>query len=159
MAATVTWYEYNGAGADETENISNLNLGAVDSANLVPADNPVVAGQNSFFKMIKVGFSGSFTKVSNFKLWKSAGAYKTGEQMRFIGTLETYTQPDQVSILSTFAAGEIPTSEPGSSNVGPAEITTEGNKTNYMALQALTTGATEAGAANTKTITFQYDEI
>ena len=44
MAATVQINEFNGAGETKTANITNSNMGSVDSVNLVAADNPIVPG-------------------------------------------------------------------------------------------------------------------
>lgn len=163
MTANFYWDEYNGAGESKTANISNINFGSVDSANLTPVDNPIVASENSFGKYIKAAFSGSFTRVENFKLWKSAGAYVTGESCQFSGSM-AYAQP------SAADAGDpaIPASEPGANNVGidgdvdgqidgPSD---DGNSkdTDYMRFQLLTTGATPSGPVNQKTFLFQYDE-
>jgi hypothetical protein len=163
MTANFYWDEYNGAGETKTANISNLNFGSVDSPNLVPADYPIKASENSYGKYIKGAFSGSFTRVENFKLWKSAGNYVTGESCQFSGSV-SYAQP----AATDYGDPTVPTSEPGSPNVGisgdvdghidgPAD---DGNSkdTDYMRFQLLTTGSTPSGPVNQKTFTFQYDE-
>lgn len=163
MAASYTWNEYNGAGEVETVGISNLNFGSVDSANLTPVDNPIVAGQNSYGKYIDGAFSGSFTRIDNIKFWKASGSYVSGESCQFSGSV-SYAQP----VATDYGDPAVPTSEPANPNVGidgdvdgnidgPAD---DGNSmnTDHMRVQLLTTVATPGGPVNQKTFVLQYDE-
>ena len=45
MSATLNWKESNLVGEVETA-ITNINFGNVDEPNIVPADDPVIIGQN-----------------------------------------------------------------------------------------------------------------
>ena len=172
MAATVTWYEFNGAntpGNSVGSQATNINFGNSDVVNLTPASSPIQAGSNSYFKQIVANFSGSYTQISNLKLYKSAGDYVSGESLQFSGSVV-------VSAPATADQSDaaIPTSLPGSANVAPAGLTTagvlplagesesspgyySGSRTSLTRFQLLTTGATPAGAVNQKTFTLSYD--
>lgn len=164
MAASYTWNEYNGAGEVETVGISNLNFGSVDSANLTPVDDPIVAGQNSYGKYIAGAFSGSFTRINNIKFWKASGSYVAGESCQFSGSV-SYAQP----VATDYGDLAVPTSEPANPNVGVSGGDVDGNidgpaddgnskDTDYMRVQLLTTVATPGGSVNQKTFVLQYDE-
>lgn len=159
MPAVYEWSESNGVGEVVTDAISNLNFGSVDSPNLVAVDNPIVAGNNSFEKYIRAKFSGAFTEISNMLFWKSAGALKTGESIK-VAANQVYAQP--ISSTSTKATSDIPESQGTALSIqaadGSATITTLGY-TKYAVLQLQTTTSTPAGSVNTKTFTYQYDEV
>ncbi len=158
MSATHQWSESNGAGEVVTDGISDANFGSTDAANLTPASYPVVSGENSFHKCFRSKFSSTFTEISNMKIWKSAGAYVTGEALKYKEST-SYIQP---SASALGGSSDIPVTEPGSQNVlsaaGTATITSAGY-TEYMLMQIQSTGSTPAGAGNTKTLMFQYDEM
>ena len=161
MAASFQWSESNGAGESVTDGIANLNFGSNDSANIVTTTYPVTAGQNSFEKYIRAKFGGTFTEISNMKLWKSGGAYITGESIKAIAN-QTYTAP--VSSTSVKAVSDVPESEGTALSVQSTEgdtskLTVSGTYTKYLVLQLQTTTSTPAGAVNQKTFTFQYDEV
>jgi len=160
MAGTFGWRELNGASST-VSTPTDLNLGSDDSTDLVATTYPITAGGNSYEKYVVGNFTGTFTKIDNIKFWKSAGAYVTGETMDWRGTTGAYTQP--VNTTSAVAITAIPTSEPAVANVGIGGATT-GNfsaagTTNYIVMQSHVSTAASAGATNTKTFTFQYDEV
>ena len=120
MAVTVYWVEYiTGESPGTTQHnlgvgtawvfpeihtvisASNLNFGNVSSRDLNPAEtgNPVAAGSNSFSKYFRLQWSGSFTQISNAKIWKSEGTYVTGEFVWFSGNVD-FTAPSISAILS-----------------------------------------------------------
>lgn len=158
MSASFQWSESNGSEETVTDDISNVNFGSDDSPNLDPATYPIVAGENSFQKYIRAKFTDVVGEITNMKFWKSAGDYKTGEEI--IGSANaTYEQPTTTKATTDSA---VPT-EVGSAwditstEDDPTKITTDGY-TKYMRLQLTTTSSTPSGAVNTKTFTFQYDE-
>jgi len=157
MSATHEWSESSGVGEVVTDSISTVNFGSVDATDLTPATDPILASENSFHKAIRCKFSSTFTEISNMKIWKSAGAYVTGETLKYKEST-SYVQPVETALSS---ATDIPVAEPGSQNVlsaaGTSTITSAGY-TEYMLMQLQTTGSTPAGAVNQKTLTFQYDE-
>jgi len=161
MAAIFQWCEANGSGATVTDGITNLNMGDVDAPNLVTSTYPIVAGENSYEKFIKAKFTSTFTEISNMKFWKSAGALKTGETVKANLVLPaSYSQP--VKTTSSQATTDVPESLGAAlavrSAADTATITATGY-TEYICMQLRTTGSTPAGAVNTKTYTFQYDEV
>ena len=160
MAATFQWSESNGVGETVTDGISNLNFGDTDAVNLVTTSFPIVAGDNGYEKYLRAKFSGTFTEISNMKLWKSAGAYVTGEAIKAAAN-QAYIQP--VKTTSAIATVDIPIVEGSALSIeesgGVTGLITAPGYTKYIALQLQTTVSTPAGAVNTKTFTFQYDEI
>lgn len=159
MAATYEWSESNLVGEVVQDNIANLNFGDIDDHELTPATYPVVAGTNAYEKYIRAKFSSTFTEISNMKFWKSAGEYKTGEDIHAAENV-AYAQP--VKTTSSVATVTIPITEGTALHIhsaaGTDTITAPGY-TKYICLQLQTTGSTPAGAVNQKTFTFQYDEI
>lgn len=178
MAVTVYWVEYNGSYHDSSLGsalASSINFGSTDVANLTPASYPIAAGSHSFAKYIKVHFSGSFTQISNAKLWKSNGAYVTGESIKFSGNyIKGFTAPSATALpaVSGNAVPDIATSSPGSANVCLPDLTTDilkqedyvstpgyasGAYSSMMVFQLQTTSSTPAGPVNQKTISLTYD--
>ncbi len=164
MAATFAIHESNGAG-ETTTVASNLNFGSADQANLEPASYPITAGDRSYEKWVRLYFSGTFNKIENIKIWKSAGDYVTGEGI--VTNLTTtgysaasYTTP--TSATSTVATYTMPTSDPGSANLGiggslTGSLTAAGYS-DYWVLQMTTSTSSPPGNVNQKTFTIQYDE-
>lgn len=163
MSAVHEWSESNGAGESITDSISNINFGSVDSPNLTPVSNKITAGENSFEKYLRCKFTGTFTEISNMKFWKSAGTYKTGEDIKAAAN-QTYAQP--VSTTSAKATVTVPITEGGALSIESAEgdptiiygASGVSGYTGYIVLQLQSTIALVAGAVNQKTFTFQYDE-
>ena len=170
MALTVTWIEWHGSdtpGSTVGEATTNINLGDADTVDLTPASSPVKAGEYSYFKQGKFNFSGSMTQVDNVRVFKSAGTYKTEEVLEFSGGIAVGTPS-----TSNQSWAAIPTSLPGSANVILPNTTdgvlqqadqesspgyTSGSRTGLVGLQLETTGNTETGATNQKTISVTYD--
>jgi hypothetical protein len=171
MAVTITWIEWNSSdtpGNNVGTAASNLNLGNTDARDLTPASYPIAAGSLSYHKNIKINVSGSYTQISNGKLYKSAGAYVTEEIMTFSGSKAWVTPATDDT-----ADPDIPTSLP-SANVILSGGTTDGilprngesesspgyysgSRTDLVNFQLETGSSTPAGAVNTKTISFTYD--
>ena len=167
MTATIEILEYNTSSGNESVDITNLNFGNVDSINIVAASHPIIAGQNSFEKWLKMSFASIDNKIDNLKVWKESGVYKTAELVKYnipTGTAETFATPTETT--SIVATTTIPTSVPGTSNISingtvndATGLTTTGiTKSDYVVLQLQTGSTTEAGDVNQKVIRFQYDE-
>ena len=161
VAATFSWQESNGA-SETVSTPTNLNFGSTDATDLTPLSYPITAGNNSYEKYVRAKFTGTFSKIDNIQFWKSAGAYVTGESIKWSGTTTSYTQP--TASTSSVATASVPTSDPGTANVSiggslSGSITTSGGMTDYIVLQLQTTTSTPAGAVNTKTFTLTYDEV
>jgi hypothetical protein len=162
MAATHQWSESNGVGEDITDGILNINFGSDDSPNLNTLTYPVTVGENSFSKYIRCKFTDSYTDISNMKFWLSIVTYKTGELIKASANA-TYGTPSKTSTGDS----TIPTTEGTALAINSAEGANHieygasgvSGYTGYVRLQTQTTGSTPAGAGNTKTFTFQYDEV
>lgn len=166
MAATVRINEYNGAGATETTNIGDTDMGSVDQANLDPVANPIVPGANAFEKWQKfqVTAMGGSSKIHNLKVWRTgalggAAVHKTNARTTAYGGAETYSTP--TANTSTKATQTMPSSEPGSANLGiggalAGELTAAGYS-DYLVQQMQTNAGDVAGS--TSTLNYQYDEV
>lgn len=163
MPASFQFSESNGSGPTPTDGITNLNFGSIDDKEIVPASHPVVAGNNSYEKNIRIKFTGSWTEISNMKFWKYSGDYVTDEIIK-ANEVTTYVQP--VETTSTRAVDAIPIVV-GSAIVihsyEGADTITYGSGVSgysrYICLQLQTTSSTPAGSVNQKTFRFQYDEV
>lgn len=160
MSATFAFSESNGVGEVVTDSIANINFGNNDSAALVPSAYPIVAGNNSYEKYIRIKFGGVFSQISNVKFWKSAGVYKTGEGIMAAAN-QAYVQP--VNTTSAVAISLIPdvigSALAIQSTEGAPTLFTVAGYSKYIVMQLQSTSSTPAGAVNTKTLTVQYDEI
>jgi len=159
MSASFQFSEANGAGETVTDGIGNLNFGSIDLHELTPGTYPIVAGNNSYEKYLKCHLYGTFTTISNMKFWKSVGALKTGEAIK---ATEATAYATPVATASAVAVDDVPTGVGSAIAVhsfgGTTTITAPGY-TRYICLQLQTTSSTPPGALNTKTFTFQYDEV
>ena len=159
-AATFAWEEFT-QNATDTSAPTNLNFGSTNSVDLAPSTYPITAGTYSYEKWIKAAFSGSFTRIENVLLWKSSGDYVTGEGVTYTGQTAAFATP--TNSVSTEADTAIPTSEPGTANVGigaglSGSLEAAGS-TAFMVLQSTIDTTASAGLTNTKTLTLQYDEV
>ena len=162
--ATVRINEANGAGQTVTTNITNSNMGSIDAAALDPVANPIVAGQNSFEKWqrIEVVSMDGTSAVRNLKIWRTGAlganaTHLTNARTTSYGGAPTYATPTQSA--STVATQTMPTSEPGTANLGiggslTGAIVAPGSS-DYLVHQIQTTGAATAGT--TTTLNYQYD--
>ena len=165
MSATVEIDEANGAGETLTHNPANSNMGSVDAAALVAADNPIVPGENSFEKWQKIHVTamGGSSKIDNLKVWRTtalggAAVHLTNAREATYGGAETFAQP--VATTSTPATQTMPTTEPTGANLGIAgslsgSLTGVGSS-DYLVHQIQTNVADVVGAATT--MHYQYDE-
>lgn len=174
------------ASAHSITAATNLNLGNTSARDLTPSSFPIAAGSNSFHKVLSLQFSGSFTQLSNAKIWKSAGAYVTDEFIQFSGNIE-YSAPATADVSDA----NIPTAQPSTNNVGldfrgtasgqsrvggvaPDEPATgrvlphedetasspgsfSGSRSCLIRFQLVTSASTPAGPVNQKTISLTYD--
>lgn len=166
MAATVEIDEYNGASAGTvTHNITNTNMGSVDSVNLDPVANPVTPGQNTFEKWQKIHVTamGGSSKIDNLKVWRTgalggAATHLTNARTSSYGGAATGTTP--TASTSSIATQTMPTSTPGSANLGISgalngSLTATGSS-DFLVHQIQTNAADTAGS--TSTMNYQYDE-
>lgn len=166
MAATVRIDESNGAGETITNGISNSNFGSNDSANLTAATYPITAGNNSYEKWqkLEVTAMGGSSAVKDIKVWytgtlSGSDTFKTNARTSSYGGAATYATP--VATASSIATQTMPTSAPGSANLGIAgslsgQLNATG-KSDYLVMQIGVNAATTAGA--TLTINWRYTEV
>lgn len=166
MAATVQINEYNGAGETKTANITNTNMGSVDSANLDPVANPITPGNNSFEKWQKVEVTnmGGSSEIDTLKVWRDgalggSASHVTNARESSYGGAETYAQPTDST--STVATQAMPTGSPSGANLGiggslSGSFTTTG-ESDYLIHQIQTDASDTAGS--TSTLKFSYREI
>lgn len=177
MAAIVVLAETNGpaASSSETLDISNVNLGSTDAAELTPSSYPITAQADghSYEKWLRLYVSdlGVSTQVDNIKVWLSnlGGGWKTGEGMstslRESGySAESYPTAGPVQTDSPDADQVMPETEPSGANAGiggalAGQITSAPAYSDWMVFQLDVTASTPAGAVNQKTFTFQWDEM
>lgn len=162
MAAVFVFSESNTISEVVTDNIANLNFGSNDSKEIVTSSYPVIAGESSFEKYLRAKFTSTYTEISNMKFWKSAGALVTGEVIKAAANVSFVTpsataNADSAIPTSLGAALSIQSMEGNATIVYGASGVSGYSK--YIRLQADTTIASPAGAANQKTFTFQYDEV
>ncbi len=165
MAVTLEIDEANGAGETLTHNITDSDMGSVDSANLDPVANPVVAGARTFIKYQKMHVTamGGSSKVDNLKVWRtgalggSATHVTNARTSSYAGAL-AYATPTQSAVTNVDQT--MPTSVPSSANLGiggslTGSLTATGSS-DYLGHQIITNGADTAGS--TSTLNYQYDE-
>lgn len=166
MAATVTISESNGAGETITASITNTNMGSTDAVNLVAADYPIVAGQNSYEKYQRfcVSNMGGSSKIKTLKVWRTtalSGSDTHKTNARESGYVQkSYATP--VATTSTQATQTMPTSVPSGANLGiggslTGEITSATSYSDYLVHQLQTDAATTAGTSCT--MNYSYDEV
>jgi hypothetical protein len=170
MAAVVEICEANGVGETISHNIANINFGSNDSSALTPATYPITVGQNSFLKYVRIHWtSGTANKLDNFRVWKSAGAYVTGEGIQCNLETSAYSEEAYATpVATTYTHNTMPVADPGAPNIGiggslSGSLTAGGaigdtTASDYIKMQLQTTGSSPAGNVNQKTFTFQYDE-
>ena len=167
MAATVEVDEQNGKSGSPTltHNIGNSNMGSGDASNLDPTSNPIAPGENSYEKwqLIHVTDMGTSSKISNLQVWRTGalGAnaiHLTNARTENYGGAASYSTPS--ATISGVATQHMPTSSPGSANLGiggslTGTLTSPGYS-DFLVHQIQT--ATSALSGSTTTINYQYDE-
>lgn len=161
MTATVSLIEYLGS-ATTTATATVWDLGSTLAANLDEDTYPVSTGNYSYSKCFKLSFGGTFTSVSQIKVYKSDGAYVTGEVVNF-GVSSTYHVPTGGSYQDSVGTAAIATSLPSTANITIGNslggtITDTENTSDYIFLQASLTTQATAQDVNQKTLTVTYAE-
>jgi len=166
MAVTTITKIRTGAPAGTTATITNLNFGNTDTSIVTVTDFPITAGENSIEKYVFLNFTGVGNKVDNIQVWKSAGAYVSGESIfssaATVGVYSQETYATPIAVTSTKATVTMPTADPTVANLGinaytTCELTTDGDS-DYWVMQLQTTAGISSGDVNTKTFTIQWDE-
>ncbi|MFH0805980.1 MAG: hypothetical protein V1901_03845 [Patescibacteria group bacterium] len=161
MASTHVFSESNGAGENITDGISNINMGSIDTPNLVPGAYLVAVGTNSFCKYIRSKFTGVWTEISNMKFWKSSGALVAGETVKASANA-TYTTPSEVDTGDSNCPTDVGTALAINSAEGATTIIYDApgvsGYSGYVRLQIQSTVETPSGQGNQKEYIFQFDE-
>lgn len=156
MVATFEWREYT--TSIEYGVPTSLNFGSFNIVDLSPLQYPVLAGENSYSKVLVARFTTISDKVFNVKIWKSSGEYVDGEAVKF-KCVAVYEVPSETDIVGA----DIPTEQPQTNNVSiggslSGELLTDG-QTDYIVLQKQIAATASPGVTNTLIFTVQYDEI
>ena len=166
MSAIIEICESNTASETVTHDISNSNMGNVDSANLNPISNPVIPGNNTYEKWQRfhVTDMGGSSAIKNLKVWRTsalggAAVHLTNARESSYGGAVTYTAPTVNN--SSIATQTMPTSEPSGANLGiggslTGSLTTVGYS-DYLVHQIQTNANDIEGS--TSTLNYQYDEV
>lgn len=166
MPVTMQINEYNGVGETKTANITNSNMGSIDSVNLDAVANPIVAGDNSYEKCqtFEITAMGGSSEVNTLKIWRTGAlganaTHDTNARESAYTEQATYVQP--IATTSTIATQAMPTTEPTGANLGIAGALsgalTGVGESDRLYHQIQTTGAATAGS--TTTMNYQYDEV
>ena len=160
MASTVTFIEYLNSETS-TATPTQLDMVSTVAANATRATYPVSVGNYSQTKVFKVRFDGTFTNISQIKLYKSDGDYVTGETMAY-GVSSTYHTPTGGGYVDSVATTAVPTSLPSTANItigGSLGGTITGSgATDFIYLQSSVTIQAINSTANNKTLTFTWTE-
>lgn len=165
FAATVEIDEANTVSETLTHGITDTDMGTTDAANMDPVANPVTPGNNTYEKWQKfhVTAMGGSSKIDNLKVWRTgalggSATHKTNARTSSYGGAPSFATP--VATVSAVATQTMPTSAPGSANLGiggslSGSLTATGSS-DYLVHQIQTNAADTAGS--TSTMNYQYDE-
>lgn len=178
MAATFTWQGCDETGGDTVTPTpfdigasgSSINMSQSRTWATSVASSPIPAGQCSIERYIRAKFTGSFSSISDVKIWRSdANTLTTGVSLKAGGLADTLGVAWAVPSTTDNADAAIPTSEPGALNCtvdssgatryAPALVAADPR---WIRLQVETTGSTPAGnisdGSPQVTITAKYTE-
>lgn len=178
--------ESNGAVETVTDGITNINFGSADTPNMVANNHQIIKGLQSYAKWIRFKLvTNNNTSDSVIVVYKSAGALVTGESIgtnmilspgNFTTSIIGYGQKTQGAGGTSLSpipysggapsgiSGNVLATTAGAENlsIGNAlgnTLTANGTYSNYTYFQLFTTASTPLGPVNTKTFTFQYNEV
>lgn len=177
MAGIVKVFERNGSSPGVETEITNalLPMGSVDATGLDIATYPIVGGQRSFEKWLRlrVDSLGGASQIDNLKVFlTSIGAgWATGEQLlggltsdELTYTAATYPVGGPTSSASTVATLAVPEVEPEQANVGIGGLLSGFFTTplpaysDYIVLQLVTANTMPSGDVTPKVLVLQWDE-
>lgn len=162
MAATLTLYEFIGTTTSPTT-CTNLNFGSTVSGNLNSTLYPVTVGTYGQSKVLQLSFGGSFTSITNIKIYQSDGTNITGETINY-GCSSTFYTSTGGSYADSIATTAVPTTAPTTANITVGDtssytITDTENTTDYVFLQSSLSVLASATSIPTKTLTFTWTEV
>lgn len=169
MAATLQWYQTNGAapGNDtpqsQSDGINNWDFKSVDTVGPAIAGEEITAGSFSMHVYAKVRFTGSFSSIDNVLFYASnlnVSGFGTGAYILASGIeVGSYAAPSTVSQSGTWAP--VPTLAVSGQDIGTSDLVAgTAGFTDYAALQLKTvaSGAT-ADFGGYTSFTVVYDEV
>ena len=169
MAATLQWYQSNGAapGNDtpqsQTDGINNWDFKSEDAPGPAVAGEEITAGSFSMHIYTKVRFTGSFSSIDNIKFYASTtntSGYGTNAYILCSGIeAASYAAPSAVSKSGTWSP--VPTvAVSGQDITTPELVAGTAGFSDYAALQLKTmaSGAL-AGIGGYTSFTIVYDEV
>jgi len=134
-----------------------------DDAVTDPASSPISipaapALAYSYEKYAKLKFDGTFTAITNVKIWKSQGVLPDGVNIKGDAVEEAaYVQP--VTTASSIALNDVPENDTDAVSLQPAAgITVTGSYSKYLVSQAVISGGATAQTLATQTYRWRYDE-
>lgn len=168
MVATVQIKVYTGtsAGTESSGDAGNLNLlsaDSFDSTGLLYQSNRISvpsSGTNySYEKWVRLKFSGSFTAITNCKVYKSAGTLSDSNLVLKGGVTTSGATPvNTVSSVATTASSSWD-SLAEALDIQNGTMTADPSYTKYFVMQlSVPSTVTTPGDIGTQTITFQWDE-
>jgi hypothetical protein len=169
MAATLQWYQTNGAapGTDtpqsQDDGINNWDFKSVDTPGPAVAGEEITAGSFSMHVYAKIRFTGSFSSIDAVKFYASTlnvSGYGTDAYIICSGVIAgDYAAPTAISKSGTWDA--VPTlSVSGQDITTPALVAGTAGFTDYAALQLKTTASGAiASYGGYTSFTVVYDEI
>lgn len=172
MAATLQWYQTNGAGAgndtpqSQTDGVNNWDFKSVDTAGPAVAGEEITAGSFSAHIYAKIRFTGSFSSISDVKFYASnvnTSGYGTDAYILCSGVpVGSYSQPDTVSRSGIAPIWlPVPTVSTSGEDITTADLVAgTAGFTDYIGLQLkTTTSGASAGYGGYTSFTVVYDEI
>lgn len=168
MAATVSLLERNGASPGVENTVSDdLFYGAYDGYIFNPGDYPIIANNNSYekYNRLYVSNMGGMSKIDKFKVYISSGSLgshtsmKTNARTTSYGGAAAYATPVQTA--SAVATQNMPTSLPGSANLGiggslSGEISSAPAYSDYLVTQVQLDSSETVGKSIV--LTYSWDE-
>jgi len=170
MAATVEICETNGTtGAPVVaHNITNTNMGNVETYNLDPVAYPITPGARSYgkYQRVHVTAMGGSSAINNLKVWRvgalggAATHVTNGGEAGDYSAIISFTTPVTSAISDVDNTMPI-TSAPATANLGIAGVLSGSliatGYSDYLVHQIVTNAADVAGS--TSTMSYQYDEV
>jgi len=162
MVSTLTLYEFIGTTLNPTT-CTNLNFGSTVSGNLNSTLYPITVGTYGKSKVLQLSFGGSFTSITNIKLYQSDGTNITGETINY-GTSTVFHVSTGGSYADSIATTAIPTANPATANITVSgtityTLTQTTNTTDYVFLQSSLSVLASATTIPEKTLSFTWTEI
>lgn len=165
MPASVQINEYNTSGETKSANITNTNMGSVDSANLDPVAQPVDPGDNTFekYQTFEITNMGGSSLIDTLRVWRDGALSGSAEHKTNAKTTEysaaTFATPTDAE--SSVALEEMPDSSPATPNLGiggDLEGGFEAVGESDLLVHQIQTDETDT-AGSTTTLKFSYREV